>query len=253
MWDIVIPTYRRPEKVISFVRSYLAARTDKMDLYLCFDNNDTESAEKVQTYFGEHATDYFKSEVLPIQHRAFRVWNRHLKFMVDRQGMFYICDDVTLFGDCLEVAIDSLEKRFPDGDGIIGLNQENIFRIRGMSGFCAGGMGLLGERFIQRFPERAVFCPDYVSFKADNELLQYSYSVGKFFFAETARLVHNHPRFNVARDMDDTHLIVRDKNVDIDRQIYGQRRQKHYLWGRNFDLINPDRKVETMLKEEPEL
>jgi hypothetical protein len=238
-YDVVIPTFRRFDKLERFYESFRRVN-DRwgLFLYLYFDNNDKETELRFIQKYGL-GLDSFEHVTLQKQYRAFGIWNSFLKNKgsgTRNGGMFYLCDDIELFTDTFSVAINILENKF-DGDGVIGLNQENIQRVRGMKGFSKSGMGLIGYKFAERFPDRQCFCPDYVSFKADTELGDFAASLGKFEFAEGAKITHHHPRFNKDRDDDETHHIVRDKEADLDEIIGTQRKERGFLWGKTFDRV----------------
>jgi hypothetical protein len=236
-YDIVIPTFHRLEKLSRFTKSYFRGDITDTKLYVYFDNNDVESCEEFKKRFPDVSTI-----VLNKQYRAFRIWNLHLKTMAS-DGLFYICDDTELYPDCLKKAMQYMKLKFRDGDGVIGINQRNIMLERGGRGFCQSGMGLIGKKFVERFPERRVFCPEYVSFKADNELGQFAEKNRKFWFAKDAALIHYHPRFFKSDGEDEAHLIVRDIQVEIDRKIYAERQTKKLLWGKSFEILYPGREM----------
>ena len=246
MYVVAIPSFRRPDKLIRCIDSFLKSDHEGVVLHLGFDGGDRESWAKVREHLGTE--EVVVCHEFPGQNRAFRIWNDILcrEMGESVKGMIFICDDTELDKDCLRVAIKELGKRFPDTDGVIGFNQQNIYEKRGFSGFCKAGMGLIGKKFADRFPNRQVFCPDYTSFKSDRELLEFSEKHKLFYWSGEARLKHHHPRFGgIEGVVDEAHLKVRDGNSNEDKEIYIRRKKKGYLWGENFKLLlDPNRMIE---------
>lgn len=92
----------------------------------------------------------------------------------------------------------------------------------------------IGLKYTERFINKQVWCPEYKRFYGDRELGDYAKSIGKFYFAENARIVHLHPGFT-GEPPDNTHNEVR-KYLNKDRVTYFKRQQKSLLWGRDFQL-----------------
>lgn len=236
-YDVVVPSYKRVKKLTRFIESFkLSNRLELFSLYVYFDNCDEDSYKEISTKYKD-----INLAVMEKQYRAFRIWNYHMKekFDTNKGGMFYLCDDTKLSRNCLLNATKYLEKRF-ENDGVVGVSQKNILLQRGGQGFCQSAMGVIGNKFMERFPDRQVFCPDYISFKADNELGQFAAKIGRFYFAETAELIHYHPRF-FPGEKDVTHNIVRDAQVDKDRELYVERHNQKLIWGSSFKRVCPDR------------
>jgi glycosyltransferase involved in cell wall biosynthesis len=238
-FQIVVPTYKRPAKLERFFNSLINQKLDEayltenqtgVSLYVYFDNDDKESHEYFKNKFGS----FFLSNyiLLEEQNRAFGIWNKHLKGL-DVDAMFYVCDDIEFKPDCLMTAIKEFATRYPDTDGVVGLNQENIAKNK--DGFSRNAMGIIGKKFAERYPERKCFCPDYTSFHADAELGNFARSLGKFYFAENAEITHYHPAY-YKDQLDETHNIVRTMK-DVDREIWNVRQKRNLLWGQSFDTV----------------
>jgi hypothetical protein len=146
-----------------------------------------------------------------------------------------LCDDTELYRDCLDQINRCAETLFPDTDGVIGLNQVNI---KGGEGTSESAMVAVGRKFIERFGDHPLLCPDYQAFGADTELGKYAQSVGKFKFCEDAKLMHYHPSY-FPNEMDETHNALR-KNGEVhrDNKLYSRRvHSMKLLWGRDFTLV----------------
>jgi len=160
-------------------------------------------------------------------------WNDHLKDM-RADAMMYLNDDVLLFDNTVELAIETFEKEFPDNDGVLGLSQANLPE----GDTLEGAFGLIGTKFADRFPDRKAICPDYYRFYSDKELWLYSTEIGKFHYDPQIKIKHLHAAY-YKDALDQTHLDVR-KHLAKDKYTYNQRQSQKLLWGRNFDVINTE-------------
>jgi cellulose synthase/poly-beta-1,6-N-acetylglucosamine synthase-like glycosyltransferase len=206
---VVIPTYRRPEKLARCLASL------------------------------ERQT-YPDVEVLAIEDEgrefAIGIWNR-LAPTVTEGAFVYLCDDVELDPGCLAAAVEALSTRWPDTDGVIGFHQRNI---QGKAGTAQSAMGMIGARFLDRFPGRQPFCPDYSRFHFDSELGVAARQLGRFHFCLAASLLHYHPAHYKA-ELDETHAVVRDPaEVQLDRVVWERRRAAGLVWGIHDTLIGRD-------------
>ncbi len=226
--EIAIPTKNREIKLLKCLGSIDLARKqieDKLFVYVYF------SIEKEYREIDFLLTKYpyIFTRLLDKEYNASEFWNNHLKDS-NADIFYYINDDVILAPDCLKNSIESMNKYFPNEDGVIGLNQENIPREQQ----CKAAFGGIGREFINRFPKRQVFMPKYKRFFLDQELYEYSNKIGKFYFDETAKLIHMHPAFNPDW-MDEIHVDVR-KRLAKDKELHGDRKNRKLLWGESFDV-----------------
>jgi len=197
---VVIPTWQRPAK-----------------LARCLDSLERQTYTDVRiVWIEDHDREF-----------AIGIWNRVAPTITE--GAFcYLCDDVEMEPGCLEAACAALVSRWPDTDGVVGLHQVGI---QGKEGTAQSAMGLIGAKFLDRFPGRVPFCPEYRRFHFDSELGLYAREVGRFYFAEEARLIHYHPA-HYPGEKDATHEVVREAGpVAEDRRVWNERRAKGLLWG----------------------
>ena len=136
-------------------------------------------------------------------------------------------DDMEFYPGAIAQAIRVLELRGTT-DLVVGFNQANL------SGFCQAGFVLIGEDFRKRFRGKGVYCPDFKHYYADTELLKFAKKVGKFFYCETARV--NHWHFSVTGERDNTSK-VSGVNLERDKALFQERRDRGLLWGQDFNLI----------------
>ena len=208
--DIVIPTWRRAEK-----------------LKRCMASIETQAYTDITTHAIEDTDRLF----------AFGVWNRFLATWETGDLFVYLCDDTILDPYCIAAAVREMQAKFQDTDGLVGLHQSNI---AGKDGWCRSAMGVIGRKFAERFVNRQVFCPDYSRFHADSELGAYARELGKFSYCEAASLVHLHPVHNRA-EMDETHVVVRDPPVVLlDKRVWERRRAIACMWGKDNMLVRED-------------
>ncbi|KKK81384.1 hypothetical protein LCGC14_2814010, partial [marine sediment metagenome] len=78
--------------------------------------------------------------------------NRVLKEFIS-EYYIYASDDLIFPKDCIKTAVKNLQIYFPYRDGVVGIGR------KGRSAF-----GLFGNKFVNRFPKREVFCPDFTHF-----------------------------------------------------------------------------------------
>jgi hypothetical protein len=230
--NIVLPTLNRRDKVIKCLSSiyeacYLIQDISYTYVYVyCSLDSDFEYLNE---YF--NICNFIFIRKLDFPYTASRFWNYHLQ-NYDCDIMFYLNDDVLVNPLCFANAISSMNTNFPDLDGIIGLYQENIPEDQ----VVKTAFGAIGTNFINRFPKKQVFCPDYRYFYLDKELEEYSNKICRLYWDTSAKLIHLHPGFSDYKP-DDTHNKIR-KSLRLDRDTYNKRQKLGLHWGENFELVN---------------
>ena len=222
--DIVIPTRKRPKKLKLLLETIKEAIIPDVTVWVFFDSYD-----ELNEFEAKH--DKFGNWLnLRILQREFTPPNflNDFLFLSTADVVLNLSDHCTVSRGCLREVRRVFEERFPDYDGVVGLNITDI-RNQLDSAFCA-----FGTKFVGRFPNRAVWCPDYKVFHCDNELGQFAKSVDKFYFCETAHITYHFP--NIRVDMDDTWKWSR-RNKSHDSNIATQRNNANLLWGRTYDLL----------------
>ena len=150
----------------------------------------------------------------------------------DVKGYFLMGgDDMTFFTNAIDIAMEVMEDNFPDGDGVIGFNQTNL------PNFCKAGFVLVGRKFIDRFPDSEMYCPDYSHYFSDPEFMAYAESVGKFVYAEDAKVLHFHPSVTGKQDETSRHSRTHWKK---DKDTSNKRKDRDLLWGRDFVKVVSD-------------
>lgn len=145
--------------------------------------------------------------------------NRVLKEF-DSDYYIYASDDLIFPPDCIKHAVATMEKRFPDGFGVVTISKKNR---------CP--FGLFGRKFAEHFPDRQVFCPDLVHYGGDSELMRTISKLGIFAYPPERESQVKHSRLK-----DETWKLAR-RTRTRDRTIFHRRQEKGYLWGIDFNLI----------------
>lgn len=139
----------------------------------------------------------------------------------DSEYYIYASDDLFFPPGCIEYAMIKMRQRFPDGFGVISIGKKHK---------CA--FGLLGRKFIEHFPDRQVFCPDYVHYGSDSELWRTVNKLGKFDYLRHRPSSVAHPRIVY----DETKEMA-EENRTKDQAIYRKREEMGLNWGIDFKLI----------------
>lgn len=216
--NVLISTHDREESLKRTVRS--VTENDCKDVAICVvvDGN----KELFARLLGQPANMILNKER---KDYVFSM-NRGLQEFEDADFVVYAADDIEFPVNGISLAVKAMEAHFPNGDGLVGLNQN-----------CAGidsAFGLMGRKFIERFPEKKVFCPDYVHFVSDAELGAFAKSIGKFHFCKEVVLKHE-------RLQHDKTFMLGMGTWGRDMAMQMERHQKGFLWGSNFGLAGNGR------------
>jgi hypothetical protein len=218
--DIIIPSRGRLEKLKRLlatipgqafgIRIVVRIVVDgDMETYLAFRDN----SQVVTTYFEGHHGSVF-----------LRNWTAGL---CDDAVLFAV-DDMEFRPGAIESAIRSMRERFPGGNGVIGFTQE------GQAHFHPAGVVLMGQRFLQRYPEKKPYFPGYFLF-ACQEITWLTDAISKaegkelFYLDPNAVILHNHPCEH-PEEMDQTHRDGRIRKAD-DMALIKDRQAKGMIWG----------------------
>lgn len=227
--DIAIPTWHRPEKLTMCVNSILKGSYEDVIIHILWTDKN-EMFRYAKKFGGEkriilQETDYSKVSTC---------WNNFVA-QSKAEYVLFLCDDTALNRDCLTNAVRAMQTRFPDGDGVIGLNVTN-YPSNWPEAITQYGFRLVGKKFHRRFPKGQAYCPEYYRFYVDTEMGEYAKYIGKFFFCGDARMQHFHPNAP-GGTIDETHYANRGERQKWDIEIWNARQAKGYLWGKNFDTV----------------
>lgn len=211
--NIIIPTYDRAEKLERAIKSIIGGDHRDVEIFVIIDGNSGYRMDSVNSFVTVFRNEERKDWVYSM--------NRVLREMGDMDAAIYASDDLQFPSYALSKATAVLREQFPDGDGVISLKQS-----------CAGvdsAFGLMGGKFIERFPNRQVFCPDYIHYVSDVELGKFAKSINRFYFCGDVVLQHE-------RANDKTRELGL-KVLDIDRATEIERVRRGFLWGRTFERV----------------
>jgi len=133
----------------------------------------------------------------------------------DHDYYLYASDDLNFHPNTITKAMADMKRYFPDGDGVIGLTQENLRHG------SPGAFGLVGRKWMNRFPKRKMFNPKYLHFCGDSELLFYSRQIHRFYLSKAA-VFHNRPH--------DRCRALAHLSITRDRKIWFPRRRARRVW-----------------------
>jgi hypothetical protein len=97
----------------------------------------------------------------------------------------------------------------------------------------------MGRKFVERYKhvDYQICCPAYSHFFQDEEMWQYSSSLGKFHESKTAVLKHFHPSF--CGNIDEAHNNIRfgeNSPKQHDDKMFERRQKLGLIWGKSFSL-----------------
>lgn len=194
--EIAIPTYKRPEKLCNLVKSILQNKGDIV-ITIIPDN----SGKKV-----------------------FRILNECSQ-QSDADIFLGISDDTKFRPDVIEKVVEAMPK---DLDAVVSMRWLNMKTV------TLGAIAFCGRVFRERFPNKWMYCPDYVSLFADKELGDYAERIGKMIEIKDTGLYHYHP---VVTGQEDEAYIKSRETKAQDEETFAMRQSKGYLWGESFDVI----------------
>ena len=145
--------------------------------------------------------------------------NRILKEF-DSDYYIFGSDDLFFPLDCIACAMARMQECFPDGFGVVSIGKKNKTTF-----------GLFGRKFADHFPDRQVFCPDYIHYAGDSELYRAARHLKKYAFPPKRDSSVQHSRLK-----DKTWRLARRVRTR-DHAIRDERWEKGYIWGVDFNLI----------------
>jgi hypothetical protein len=227
-----IATYKRPEKLNRLLASLAKQTYTDFDVLIGFDNGDEDSVKAIHQQPNLHMGAFVSNT----HSYVIGLWNEiHRRGAEKYDAHLTLVDDVVLNLDCIEKAVQLMGE---DTDKVIGIFQNYPTGNKSI-GFCHAGQVMIGSAFVERHKEveYKVCCPDYIQWWQDQELLEFSQSIGKFYLSTEAQLTHFHPMYS-GDTMDEAHREVRGIIVSKDRETRKQRVNRNLLWGREWGLVN---------------
>lgn len=220
--NIIIPAYKRFESLKRTLRSIKESDYKETCAIVVIDG------------FQDDRYAQFKNDQTTLIYNSERIgWPASMNKALKLTGgnlFLYGADDIKFYPDCISKLVESMNSLYPSGDGLVTLKQSQK-----RSG---GAFGLMGNKFVERFPERAVFCPDYDHFGSDAELRDFATKAGLYYYRTDAVVWHDRS-FRSEAVHDEAFTIGRALRAG-DLGTYKTRKRKGYLWGENFYRLHKE-------------
>lgn len=209
--NVCIPTISRFELIRKTIHSILAGNYENVIITIIVDDGRKAYYEKLKRR-------YSGNDQIKILYNEKRLgWpcslNRIFK-ETDDDLYFFASDDLLFRPNTIQRAVANMEKHFPDGDGLIGISQN-------LNQYCPAAFGLIGRKWVNRFPDRQVMYPKYVHFAGDSEHWHYAKQKNRFYKSH-ALVYHARPFDECKRKAQKTLL--------RDRAIWFPRRDSKHFW-----------------------
>ena len=208
---IIIPTRNRFPKLKRALDSILNVKN--VDIIVVCDGDES-------TYKNLSAKSFEDIKRILIPKHKGSVYCRNYAMQNVKDGVLCFCDDTTFRSNAVDIALKEFNRYFPDDDGVLGLRQNHQHHPAGIT--------LIGQKFLNRYPDRQVFNPQYNLF-ACQEIEWLATHYGKFQMSKDILVNHYHPCF-YPNEKDKTHIEGRiTKNKDM--RLIQERKQKGLIWG----------------------
>lgn len=138
----------------------------------------------------------------------------------------YAADDLIFPSGCITHAVETMKERFPDGFGVVSIGKKH-----------RSAFGIFGNKWVEHFPNRQVFCPDFVHYAGDSELMRTLRALDKFAFLPKRELSVKHYRMR-----DSTWRLARAVR-SRDHGLFFKREALGWKWGVDFNLMVKDEAV----------
>jgi glycosyltransferase involved in cell wall biosynthesis len=212
MITAVIPTISRFQTLQKTVKSLLDNKIDRQIIII--------DGKEYKPYYEKIKKTYSKfNDIIVCLNDKRRGWGGSINWAVKEYESDYylsISDDLIFDKGSVVKAKRIMKHYFPDGDGVVGINQKN------MRHFCPAAFVIFGTKWADRFPDRQIYFPGYKHFCVDSELWRYAESIGKFIFAKDVTVTH-------IRKLDACHKKAQ-KTLTADRRIWFRKRNRPHLY-----------------------
>ena len=231
---IVVPTRNRLKKLIRMINSVPDKPEFKL-LIIC--DGDQTTYDAIENIERENPMDIW---LMRGQNGSVACRNAAARVCTD--GYLYAVDDIEFNPSSIERAMRTFNEQFPDDDGVVGFHQE------GQRTYHPTGVALVGQKFLQRYPEKQLFYPKYFHFSCQ-EVHELALKVDRFCLDKSAMLYHHHPQHG--GEMDATHTEARKYKAQ-DFKIRRERRANKIIWGDQNGKTNGtlvDRTIDTLRRK----
>jgi len=221
--EVIIPTRNRLEKLDRCLDT-IPRNAKNLDIkvtIVCDGDAKTASA-----LIGDIRVD----RVIYIREHVGSVFARNVATQAVEGHVICAVDDMVFMPGAIEEAHRVLMEKFPDGDGVVGFfRADRDYSKMNISSGMYAGVALIGQKFLRRYPNQKLFCPEYFLFAAQ-EVTNLGNKLGKICVADNAKMFHHAPR--KGGGMDQTHVDGRQHRL-TDRATKKRRAESKILWGDN--------------------
>jgi glycosyltransferase involved in cell wall biosynthesis len=209
---VVISTWNRLEELKRTVRSIQESRYPFVSVLVVVDGNEN-ILEIAKLGVGVISNPTRMDYVASMNRATKLVWGM----------MLYASDDLLFPKEFIGRAVSKFEEKFPDGKGLLGFDTVSVPKNTKYA------FGLMDSAFLDLFPKRQVFCPDYIHYGSDDELGRFAESINRFYFFDEIGIEH-------ARLQDATSVLANEMR-SRDEEIRLKRIGRGLLWGRTFERV----------------
>ena len=163
--------------------------------------------------------DTIKAVLVP--QRVGAVFCRNLVMPIVTDGVLYATDDILFPRNGVWTALEEFNERFLDDDGVLGFVQDFSHH--------QAGVGLVGHKFLLRYPYRKLFCPFYDHF-ACQEIKWFAESLNRFAYSDGRASIKHLSPIKDRSLMDQTHRDAR-VNKERDMDTLHSRQASGLVWG----------------------
>lgn len=215
--NVVIPTLDRFDLIRQTIDSIIRNEYADLSITVIVDDNREKYFHRIKNWYTKHPDCFPFFQVNCLLNPKRLGWPKSLNRVfreTNHDFYFYASDDLIFRPNTISKAMADMKRLFPDGDGVIGITQQ-------LGKFCPAAFGLVGRKWINRFPDRKMMYPRYIHFCSDSELWRYSRSINKFHLSKA--MVHHQRPFDNCKKLAQTTL-------HRDRQIWFPRRDSNRFW-----------------------
>jgi len=229
--NIIIPAYMRFKSLKRTMKSI--RESDHKDIYTII----------IMDGFQDERYEQFKDDETEVRQNVERKgWiysmNETLKHLCDsppqhplESGYFYGADDIVFYPDCISRLVKAMKEIFPTGDGLVSTKQHLILsREKIKPKKCGGAFALMGRKFVDRFPNKEAFCPEYFHGSADREIRNFAVQAGIYHFCQDAIVLHDRSKKDECRKL-------RKAAQPKDHEVRRERWAKELVWGKSFEKV----------------
>ena len=229
--NIIIPTYKRFKSLVRTINSIKENNHEDVHSIIIMDGFQDERYEQFkdeQTEVRQNAKR--KGWIYSMNETLRRLCETPLQHPLD-VGYFYGADDIIFYPNCIPKLIATMKEIFPTGDGLVSAKQHLILsKGRIKPKLCGGAFGLMGRKFVDRFPGKVVFCPEYFHGSADREIRNFAAKAGVYHLCQDAIVRHD-------RSVKDETRKLRKAAQPKDHEVRRERWAKGLIWGDSFERV----------------